>query len=174
MSTTKRAVADPIKKIEQKVLKVEPKTNEFVKKIQKREGSVALFDLNKITNAIHKAMLAASEGSYDEAEMVATKVLADLVRITKKYKNFVPTVEGVQDTVEKELILSEYVGAAKAYILYRDKRFQVKNREHKRRCNPRHRPRENCTAPIPRPARSPPDLPAHRSRPLGNERAVFL
>lgn len=126
MRTTKRTVSDPIKKIEEKVLKVEQKTNEFVKKIQKRDGSLVTFDLNKITNAIHKAMLAASEGSYDEAEMVATKVLADLVRISKKYKNFVPTVEGVQDTVEKELILSEYVSTAKAYILYREKRAQLR------------------------------------------------
>lgn len=126
MSTTKRAVGDQIKKIEQKVLKVEQKTNEFVKKIQKRDGSLVTFDLNKITNAIHKSMLAASEGSYDEAEMVANKVLADLVRISKKYKNFVPTVEGVQDTVEKELILSEYVSTAKAYILYREKRAQLR------------------------------------------------
>jgi ribonucleoside-triphosphate reductase len=126
MSTTKRAVSDPIKKIEQKVLKVEPKTNEFVKTIQKRDGSLLTFDLNKITNAVHKAMLAASEGSYVESELVANKVLSDLVRISKKYKNFVPTVEGVQDTVEKELILSEYVSTAKAYILYREKRAHLR------------------------------------------------
>lgn len=127
MSTTKRVSNDPVKKIEQKVLKVEPKRNEFVKKIQKRDGSVVDFDLNKITNAIYKAMLASSEGSYDEAEMVGNKVLADLVRITKKYKNFVPTVEGIQDTVEKELILSEYVSTAKAFILYRQKRSELRS-----------------------------------------------
>ena len=126
MRTTKRTVGDQIKKIEAKVLKVEQKTNEFVKKIQKRDGSLVTFDLNKITNAIHKAMLAAGEGSYDEAEMVGMKVLADLVRISKKFKNFVPTVEGVQDTVEKELILSEYVLTAKSYILYRAERSQLR------------------------------------------------
>ncbi len=127
MSTTKRAVNDQIKKIEQKVLKVEQKTNDFVKKIQKRDGSLATFDLNKIINAIHKAMLASSEGSYPEAEMVANKVLSDLVRISKKYKNFVPTVEGIQDTVEKELILSEYVATVKSYILYREKRTHLRD-----------------------------------------------
>ena len=127
MSTTKRAANDQIKKIEQKVLKVEPKTNEFVKKIQKRDGSLVTFDLNKIINAIHKAMLASSEGSYAEAEMVANKVLSDLVRISKKYKNFVPTVEGIQDTVEKELILSEYVATVKSYILYREKRTHLRD-----------------------------------------------
>ena len=36
-------------------------------------------------------MIASAEGSQKEAEMVANKVYADLVRIAKKYKNFLPT-----------------------------------------------------------------------------------
>ncbi len=67
-----------------------------------------------------------NEGSLEEAELVATKVFADLVRITKKYPNFVPTVEGIQDSVEKELILSEYVKTAKEYILYRQERARLR------------------------------------------------
>lgn len=99
-----------------------------VEKIQKRDGSVVPFDVSKITNAINKAMIAAREGSPKEAEMVANKVFADALRITKKYKNFVPTVEGIQDTVEKELILSEYVSTAKAYILYRGERSKLREK----------------------------------------------
>ncbi len=99
-----------------------------VKKIQKRDGSVVPFDIQKITNAINKAMIAAGEGSQKEAEMVANKVYADAVRITKKYKTFVPTVEGIQDTVEKELILSEYVKTAKTYILYREERAKLREK----------------------------------------------
>jgi ribonucleoside-triphosphate reductase (thioredoxin) len=57
---------------------------------------------------------------------VATKVFADLVRISKKFTNFVPTVEGIQDSVEKELILSEYVKTAKEYILYRQERAKLR------------------------------------------------
>ena len=98
----------------------------LVKSIQKRDGVVVPFDLGKIVSAIHKAMLVTSEGSLEEAELVATKVFADLVRITKKYPNFVPTVEGVQDSVEKELILSEYVKTAKEYILYRQERAKLR------------------------------------------------
>jgi hypothetical protein len=114
-------------KLPEKVVAPEPKqikTNPFVKQIQKRDGTLVPFDMDKIVNAIHKAMAANNEGSLEEAEMVANKVLADLVRITKKYKNFLPTVEGVQDSVEKELILSEYVQTAKGYILYREKRSE--------------------------------------------------
>lgn len=101
-------------------------TETVVKSIQKRDGSIAPFNIDKITNAIYKAMLASDEGSPKEARMVANKVYADAVRITKKYKNFVPTVEGIQDTIEKELILSEYVKTAKAYILYREERSELR------------------------------------------------
>jgi ribonucleoside-diphosphate reductase alpha chain len=99
-----------------------------IKSIQKRNGLVVPFDLNKIKTAIWKAMLQTGEGSEKEAEMVANKVFAELVRIVKKHKNFVPTVEGIQDTVENELILSDYVKTAKAYILYREKRAKLREK----------------------------------------------
>ena len=97
-----------------------------VKSIQKRDGAIVAFDLEKIIHAIHKAMIATGEGSRKEAELVANKVYADALRITRKYRNFIPTVEGIQDTVEKELILSEYVKTAKSYILYREKRAKLR------------------------------------------------
>jgi len=100
----------------------------IVKFVQKRDGKVVPFDLSRIVNAINKAMVASSEGSQEEAEMVANKVVAELVRITKKFKNFVPTVEGIQDTVEKELILSEYVKTAKSFILYREERSKLRKK----------------------------------------------
>lgn len=99
---------------------------DFIKKVQKRDGSIVPFDFERIVTAINKAMLSVAEGSEAEARMVANKVLADLVRISKKYSNFIPTVEGIQDSVEKELILSEYVNTAKSYILYRQKRAELR------------------------------------------------
>ncbi|MEI6528721.1 MAG: ATP cone domain-containing protein [bacterium] len=106
----------------------EKKGEKLVKSIQKRDGTIVPFDLGKIVSAIHKAMLVTGEGSLEEAELVATKVFADLVRISKKFPNFVPTVEGVQDSVEKELILSEYVKTSKEYILYRQERAQLRDK----------------------------------------------
>lgn len=99
---------------------------DFIKKVQKRDNSIVPFDFERIANAINKAMIASSEGSEAEARMVAHKVLADLVRIGKKFKNFIPSVEGIQDTVEKELMLSEYINTAKNYILYRQERNKVR------------------------------------------------
>lgn len=102
---------------------------ELVPQIQKRDGTIAPFDFNRIKIAIYNAMTSNNEGSEMEAELIAHKVMADVVRISKKYSNFMPTVEGVQDTVEKELILSDYVLTAKGYILYRNERSKKREEE---------------------------------------------
>ncbi len=103
----------------------------FIKFIKKRDGRVADFDFERISNAIYKAMLASSEGSQEEAEMVAHRVASEIVRDVKKHKGLVPTVEAIQDEVERQLILSNYADTAKAYILYRAKRAEErkKNKE---------------------------------------------
>jgi len=101
----------------------------FVPKIQKRDGTIVAFDFSKVVRVIALAMEQVQEGSAEEAEMVAHKVAADLVRITKKYKNFLPTVEGMQDEIERQLILSEYVKTAKSYILYREERSRIRKTE---------------------------------------------
>ncbi|MBT3729957.1 ribonucleoside-triphosphate reductase, partial [bacterium] len=99
---------------------------QFVPKIQKRDGEIVAFDFERIVHAIHKAMIAGEEGSDKEAELIAHRVAGDVVRIAKKYKNFMPTVEGLQDTIEKELILSDYVATSKSYIIYRERRAKVR------------------------------------------------
>ncbi len=101
--------------------------NNLINKVQKRDGSIVPFDINKVTEAIHKAMISAGEGSLKEAEMVANRVLMELVKIAKKHKNFFPTVEGIQDTVEQELMLSDYVKTSKNYILYREERARLRS-----------------------------------------------
>ncbi len=100
------------------------RASQLIKQVRKRDGSLAPFDLDKVANAIYKAMLSSGEGSDWEASMVANKVLAELVKIAKKHQDFVPTVEGIQDTVEKELMLSDYIQTSKQYILYRQERAQ--------------------------------------------------
>lgn len=97
--------------------------------IQKRDGRIVPFDFEKLVNAIHKAMAASNEGSADEAVVVAHKVASEMMRIAKTYKNFLPTVEGCQDEVEKQLMLSDYVTTAKAYILYRAERAEIRKEQ---------------------------------------------
>src|SRR4051812_37637688 len=98
----------------------------LIDRVQKRNGQIVPFDLDRVTSAINKAMIATGEGSFEEAELVANSVYADLVRISKNHKNFTPTVEGIQNSVEKQLMLSEYVTTAKSYILYREKRSALR------------------------------------------------
>ena len=102
------------------------KANTGMKKIEKRDGSIVDFDLKQIIRAIHKAMKASGEGSKQKAEFIANKILSELEYIHKRYKKFIPTVEGIQDAVEKELILGDHVNTAKAYILYREKRSELR------------------------------------------------
>lgn len=98
-----------------------------IKNISKRDGSVVPFDLEKVSNAIFKSMRATGEGSEKEADKVAKVVLKELNGINKNFRgHFVPSVEQIQDLVEKELILHKYVATSKAYILYRERRNEVR------------------------------------------------
>ncbi len=101
----------------------------YLPQIQKRDGRVVPFEFPKVAEAIHKAMIVSSEGSADEAQVVAHKVAGEMMRIAKVYKNFLPTVEGCQDEVERQLILSDYVATAKAYILFRAKRAELRKEQ---------------------------------------------
>ncbi|MDP2648936.1 MAG: ATP cone domain-containing protein [bacterium] len=94
----------------------------YLPQIQKRDGRILAFEFDKVVRAIEKAMKASNEGSPEEAVVVSHKVSGEMMRIAKTYKNFLPTVEGCQDEVERQLMLSDYVATSKAYILYRAER----------------------------------------------------
>ena len=120
----------PVRVIEKKVVspisKETARYQAMIPQMEKRDGRLVPFDFEKISSAIGKAMASAEEGDADDATLVAHQVAGELARFAKKYKNFLPTVEGIQDSVEKYLILNDYVKTAKAYILYRDKRAQMR------------------------------------------------
>lgn len=105
------------------------KTNKLVKDIIKRDGKRVPFDVSKIENAILKAMVSTGEGDREDADMVAAKVYADIARICRTFKDFIPTVEGIQDIVEQQLILSNYVKTSKHYILYREERAKIRSQK---------------------------------------------
>lgn len=125
VKTSEHAVA-VISKNENLASKETLRYRAMVSQIEKRDGRVVEFDFDRISRAIEKAMEASGEGSADDATLVAHQVAGELARFAKKYKNFLPTVEGIQDSVEKHLILNDYVKTAKSYILYRDKRAQMR------------------------------------------------
>ncbi len=100
-------------------------------KIQKRDGSIVPFDEKHITRAIFRAMQSASEGGEVNAEEMMVKVLDGIIALKKEnnLKNFIPSVETIQDIVENELIISGYSKTAKSYILYRKERSLIREKK---------------------------------------------
>lgn len=102
--------------------------------IVKRDGSPQVFRLEKITEAVYKALVATNAGGKNEAERVANLVLQKVATAcetgtdAKVCFEGVPTVEGVQDIVELSLMELGYLETAKAYILYRAERAKERER----------------------------------------------
>ena len=96
-----------------------------IKKIRKRDGSIADFDQIKITEAVWKA--AQSVGGTDKtvAQQISNQVSAVLEVFYKDEKN-IPNVEQIQDLVEKILIEGGHAKTAKAYILYREEHKKIR------------------------------------------------
>ena len=92
--------------------------------ITKRDFSTKPFELFKITNAVLKAMTAVENGQMNDAQIIAEQVHNELLKRKNQVKNYVPTVEEVQDIVEQKLMLSEFKDVAKAYIIYRNQQAQ--------------------------------------------------
>ncbi|NOZ59297.1 MAG: vitamin B12-dependent ribonucleotide reductase [Euryarchaeota archaeon] len=94
-----------------------------IKKIRKRDGRVEDFNPEKIRNAILKAFIATGEGNGEVAGEIAREVVA---RVEERFPRAIPGVEDVQDIVEETLIKRGYARVAKAYILYRKEREQIR------------------------------------------------
>lgn len=88
-----------------------------MKFVRKRDGRLEPFDQERITNAIWKAAKAVGGKDRELAKKLSDQVVAEL---KKRFgEDGVPTVEEIQDVVEKVLIENGHARTAKAYILYR-------------------------------------------------------
>jgi len=95
----------------------------MITKIRKRDGREVPFNIEKITNAIFKATRAAGKEDYATAMVLAEKVVEQLHNDPNKK---VPSVEEIQDVVERVLIEEGHARTAKEYILYRAERTRVR------------------------------------------------
>jgi ribonucleoside-diphosphate reductase beta chain len=91
-----------------------------ITQVIKRDYSTSPFVLEKITNAIEKAMLAVGNGSGKDAEIISMQVYESLLLRKEEDPEYTPTVEQVQDIVEDKLMGSTFHDVAKAYIIYRN------------------------------------------------------
>lgn len=91
--------------------------------IKKRDGRQVPFNIEKIANAIFKAAQTVGGNDYSEAMMLADKVCQ---RLSEEIIGRNPSVEEVQDMVEKVLVEEGHAKTAKAYILYRADRTRAR------------------------------------------------
>ncbi len=91
--------------------------------ITKRDGRSVPFNPEKIANAIFRAAQAAGGSDYNESLQLAGEVCDYVENVLKLAE---PTVEQVQDAVEKVLIENGHSKTSKQYILHRAERTRVR------------------------------------------------
>ena len=97
----------------------------MITSIKKRDGRIVPFDQEKIEQAIEKSFMASgSQKSQETAQELAGIVVQEIER--DENLPAVPSVEQVQDVVERVLIERGFVRSAKSYILYRAERSRVR------------------------------------------------
>ena len=97
----------------------------MIESIKKRDGRVVPFDPEKIEQAIEKSFIASGSRKGRETAHHLTGLVVAAVENDETIPS-VPTVEQVQDTVERILIEQGFVRSSKAYILYRAERSRVR------------------------------------------------
>ncbi len=99
-----------------------------VEHILKRDFSKKSFELTKITDAVLRAMMSVKKGDVKDAENISLCVHTILNKRKENTPNYIPNVEEIQDLVEQELMKSEFLDVAKAYILYRNQQTEKRKR----------------------------------------------
>jgi ribonucleoside-diphosphate reductase alpha chain len=96
------------------------------RKVKKRDGSIVRFDRGKIENAIFRAALEVLQEKSRAA--FVSGVVTDIVlrEISAQYAGRQLDVESIQDTVERGLMKAGYTEIARSYILYRERRAEIR------------------------------------------------
>ncbi|MEN8151714.1 MAG: anaerobic ribonucleoside-triphosphate reductase, partial [Planctomycetota bacterium] len=116
----------------------EPGQMRTIRQVRKRDGRLVEFDESKIADAIYKAALSVGGEDRFLAEELASVVTLFLEKtyfldkthlVEREHGRTRPTIEEVQDMVEKVLIETGHAQTAKAYILYRERRAKMREAE---------------------------------------------
>ena len=101
-----------------------------ISQVRKRDGSVSVFNTDKILNAIYRAFSASNKPDKELATKLSDGVLAKLTEHGFSANN-PPSVESIQDLVESTLIDEGHSDIAKSYILYRHERRKIREEKMK-------------------------------------------
>ena len=96
----------------------------MIEKIRKRDGRIVPFDKNKIVEAIWKAVKSVGGKDKNRVYQLTDQVVELLEKQLKPGE--IPSVEQVQDLVEKVLVENGHYQVAKAYITYRKKKEEIR------------------------------------------------
>jgi ribonucleoside-diphosphate reductase beta chain len=112
-----------------------------IKNIRKRDGSIQPFTIEKIQSAVLKALYETQEGEVADAKKVADLTLQKTIAMcakaataspddteAQKCVDGYPSVEEIQDLAEQALMELGYFETAKAYIIYRNARKKLRER----------------------------------------------
>lgn len=95
--------------------------------IIKRDGSKELFNKYKIITAINKAFIEVDGQLYEDD--TAKEIAEEIESFYKCHPNIQPSIEGVQNYIEEELMRSTRRDVARAYIRYRYKKEVARNKK---------------------------------------------
>ena len=105
-----------------------------IQSVIKRSGAIVPFNPDRITNAIYRAAVAVGGRDRSIAEGLTDQVVQYLEKTLPPGQP--PTVEEIQDVVEKILIENGHARVAKAYILYRAERARLRQERADKAANP--------------------------------------
>jgi ribonucleoside-diphosphate reductase alpha chain len=98
----------------------------WLRQIKKRDGSIVPFDRRKIERAIERAAFEVLQDEPRSKRIGSAATDGVVQKVQSAFKNRIPTVEAIQDIVESTLMEEGYSHIAKAYILYRERRREVR------------------------------------------------
>jgi ribonucleoside-triphosphate reductase len=96
----------------------------MISNVRKRDGTIVRFDLTKISDAIWKAAKSVGGTDIEISKKLAEKVLSELEH---NKLDSIPDIEYIQDIVERVLIKEGHAKTAKAYIVYRNSRQELRD-----------------------------------------------
>jgi ribonucleoside-triphosphate reductase len=92
--------------------------------IRKRDGRTEIFYLEKVIHAIQAAVFASGLHDHALADAAGRRVA---VKLAEEFRGETPTVEQIQDVVEKTLVEMNRFEVAKSYMLYRRERSRIRD-----------------------------------------------
>ena len=95
--------------------------------VKKRDGRIVDFDRQKIINAI-LAAFESVDGKIEDYALIKAENIAAYIQNYAFEKDKILEIEEIQDLVEKGLMSLKRKDIAKAYILYREERTKVRNK----------------------------------------------